>query len=150
MILIAVFAALFLLVFAFKKHTGTAILAAAAGGLANNILNSWITDRLSTILSGIPAELIGNIVCLVFVLVLPLVLLSRSSKGTSRVMRWVESIAFATLIISLLAGPIKYIFMLDSLSTSILGYFVEYAGVLLIVGLVVGYADVLIYKSSGD
>lgn len=150
MIVVVVFAVLFLTFFFMRKHAGPALLAAAAGGLLNGLLNRDLTRFCAEILNGVPQGLISSFICLFFVLVLPMMLYFRGNRGVGKVSRVLQSVALALLIVVLIIDPIEKIFILDEMSKVLVAILADLSKYVIITGIVLAYADILMYKESGD
>lgn len=148
MAIIVTLAALMLIFYLCRRHTGPAHLAIIAGvsvfASFGTVFASFLHEKLFT---DAPIELIENCIYLLLVLAFPLLLYAKSSPGGMfGLLRLVESVFLAIILTSLIAGPLAYFFSFDSLSTEIYGYIKTVEGPIMLAGIISAYIDILFYR----
>lgn len=145
MVIIVALAALFLIFFVLRKHTGPAHLAMIAGlsvyQMFGEGLAHWMHDSF---LSALPEELLKNSVYLALIVVFPLILYLRSGRGgLSGILRIIESLIFAAVMVSLISEPLAYFFPFDSLAAQISSFIKNIEGTIVVIGIITAYFDLL-------
>lgn len=149
MIILGTLVALFLVAFFLKKHVGTAILAAFAGAIVYDLINSFFLTIYKT--THIPLDTIENIAFLALVVVLPLIVYFFSKRSWSPVfLRAINSAVFAITVLSLCSGIIGHLISLDPLSKNVLNFIGQYRAIITIVGIIIAYIDVLLPHKDYD
>ena len=148
MAFIVVLAALTLLFYFIRKHTGPAHLAVIAGVSVYNTFGLQLSEFLhNNILTSLDLKLISACINLLLVLVFPLLLYFKSSRGgLFGILRVVEAVIFAAILASLIAGPLAYFFSFDNFSTEIYGFIKSIEGPIILVGVISAYVDILAYR----
>ena len=84
-----------------------------------------------------------------FVVLFPLLLYFRSGKsGLFGVLRLVENLIFASMLTILASTVLVEYFSFDSTSVELAGWLEGVRGYLMVVGVIMAYVDVLLYRSS--
>jgi len=150
MIIIIALVLLFILFFSLRKHTGPAHLAAIAGVSIYEAFGKELAKNLSSSIHT-QKSLIEVIIFLVLVVVLPLILYFRSSRNySSPFFRIIEALVFSALLVSLSAWCINYFIPFDNLSKNIFSAINSFKGIIMVVGLVFAYFDILFYRNSSS
>ena len=148
MAFIVVLAALTLMFYLVRKHTGPAHLAVIAGVSVFNTFGLQLAKTLhENIFTNADLNLISNCINLLLVLAFPLLLYFKSSRGgLFGILRIIEAVIFAAILASLIAGPLAYFFSFDGLSTEIYGFIKSIEGPIILFGVVSAYVDILVYR----
>lgn len=150
MAFIVVLAALILLFYLIRKHTGPAHLAVIAGVSVYNSFGTQCAEFLhANIFNSLELDLISACINLLLVLAFPLLLYFKSSRGgLFGILRIIEAVVFAAIVASLIAGPLAYFFPFDELSTEIYGFIKSIEGPIILFGVVSAYVDILTYREG--
>lgn len=148
MAFIVVLAALALLFYLVRKHTGPAHLAVIAGVSVNNTFGLQFSEFLhNNVFTTIELDFIVNCVSILLILAFPMLLYLKSSRGgLFGILRIVEAAIFAAIVASLIAGPLAYFFSFDNLSTEIYSFIKSIEGPIILVGVISAYVDILTYR----
>ncbi|MBR3264113.1 hypothetical protein IKF94_02700 [Candidatus Saccharibacteria bacterium] len=148
MILIALLVGLFVLFFVIRHHTGPAHLAMIAGLSVYNMFGASFADWTHKLLTSVPLEIIQAGVYLALILVFPLLLYLRSSRGgLSGILRILEAAAFAILLTALLSSTVAKFFTFDTIAIQISSFIASIEGPLVLVGILSAYFDIMMYRS---
>lgn len=148
MVIIATLIALFLIFFMLKRNVGPTVLAILAGLSVYEMFGVQLAKFATEQISGLPLDLIKNLVYVVFILVFPLLLYVRSSRsGLFGLFRIVESAVIAVLLTALLASTISYFCSFDPLAKDVLSFINNIKGPVLVASIAVAYFDVIMYRS---
>lgn len=151
MIIAAILIVLFALFFLIRKHTGPATLAMLAGYSVFQTFGQQFVDFIKQTInnSAVPDTYIQGGLCVLLVIVFPIILYLRSySGGLFGVLRLLEAIVLAA-IMTLLVAPVitNFDFLsFDELSRQIVDFIKNYEGVIMLVGIITAYFDILMYK----
>lgn len=146
MVIIITLAVLFGLFFVVRKHIGPAHLAVIAGLSVYEAFGEQFAGYIQRLATGVSLELIQNCLFLVFVLAFPLILYLRSYRGgLSGILRVAEAVMFAALLTLLIAPALSFFFSFDGLSHQIVGFIEGYRGIIVLVGVLTAYFDILMY-----
>ena len=149
MILAVVLAALLLLFLLVRHHVGVPFLAMIAGVA---VYEAFGLQFASVIHQWVPAidewwAQLGLYVFFVFIM--PLVLYIRAGKsGLFGVLRIIEAIVFALLLTVLIADPLANLFSFDNTARDVANWIEGIRGVLMVVGVVFAYVDVMLVRSG--
>lgn len=148
MVIIATLVALFLVFFMLRKNIGLTVLAILAGLSVYELFGVNIAEFVhNQILSGVPLELIKNLVYIVFILVFPILLYVRSRRSCLfGIFRLAEAAIIAVLLTSLLASSISYFCSFDPLAKDILAFINNIKGPVLMGSIIAAYLDVILYR----
>ena len=146
MVIIATLVALFLIFFFVRHHTGPAHLAMIAGLSVYEMFGTQFADWIHKLLTGVPLDLIQTGVYIALILLFPVLLYLRSSRGGMfGILRVVEAALFSALLTSLLSATIAKYVTFDSLATQISNFITSIEGTIVLVGIGAAYFDILMY-----
>ncbi|MBO7720351.1 hypothetical protein J6S35_01790 [Candidatus Saccharibacteria bacterium] len=146
MILIGLLVALFVLFFFIRHHTGPAHLAMIAGLSVYNMFGVNFAEWIGKVIDKFPLEVIQSGVFVALILVFPILLYLRSSRGgLFGILRIAEAAIFATLLTALLSTTISQYIGFDSLAVQISNFIKSIEGPLVLVGVLSAYFDLLMY-----
>lgn len=146
MILIGLLVALFVLFFFVRHHTGPAHLAMIAGLSVYNMFGVNFAEWIGKVIDKFPLEVIQSGVFVALILVFPILLYLRSSRGgLFGILRIAEAAIFATLLTALLSTTISQYIGFDSLAVQISNFIKSIEGPLVLVGVLSAYFDLLMY-----
>ena len=146
MILIAVLVALFVVFFFIRHHFGPSLLAVIAGLSVYEMFGVNFADWIHKLLSAIPLEVIQSGLYIALILVFPLLLYVRSSRGGMfGILRIAEAAVLATILAALLSGTIAKYLPFDTISTQISNFITSIKGPLVLVGVLAAYFDIMMY-----
>lgn len=150
MVLAIVLAALFLLFYATRRHIGPAHLAMIAGISVFSTFGVDFTNFIhENLFPGVGTDLIGTIVYLLLVAVFPILLYLRSAAGGFfGLLRIAESAIFAAIMTSLISTQLAYFFPFDSLAVEISGYIDSIKSIIVLIGVIAAYIDLLFYRDK--
>ncbi len=138
--------ALFVLFFFVRHHTGPAHLAMIAGLSVYELFGVQFSEWIHSFATGMPLDLIKTIVYVALILVFPLILYLRSSRGgMSGILRIVEAALFSALLTSLLSATLAKYISFDGLATQISSFISSIGGTIVLVGIASAYFDILLY-----
>ena len=146
MIILITLVALFVLFFFVRHHTGPAHLAMIAGLSVYELFGVQFSEWIHSFATGMPLDLIKTIVYVVLILVSPLILYLRSSRGgMSGILRIAEAALFSALLTSLLSATLAKYISFDGLATQISSFISSIEGTIVLVGIASAYFDILLY-----
>lgn len=146
MILIALLVGLFVLFFFIRHHTGPAHLAMIAGLSVYQMFGTDFAGWIHKAISSFPLEIIQSGVFITLILVFPLLLYLRSSRGGMfGILRIAEAAVFAVLLTALLSTTISQYIGFDQISVQIASFIKSIEGPLVLVGVLTAYFDLLMY-----
>ncbi len=146
MVIIIALAVLFGLFFVVRKHIGPAHLAVIAGLSVYESFGHQFAEYIQRLATDAPIELIENGLFLAFVLAFPLLLYLRSySGGLFGILRLAEAAMFAALLALLIAPALSYFFPFDSLANQIVANIENFRGIIVLLGVLAAYFDILMY-----
>lgn len=146
MILIALLVGLFVLFFFIRHHTGPAHLAMIAGLSVYQMFGTDFAGWIHKAVSNFPLEIIQSGVFIALILVFPLLLYLRSSRGGMfGILRIAEAAVFAALLTALLSTTVSQYIGFDQISVQIAGFIKSVEGPLVLVGVLTAYFDLLMY-----
>ncbi len=149
MVIIIILALLFILFFILRKHAGPAQLAVIAGVCAYDFIGKTIVHGISNVFHSAPKNLLEIIVFLIIVLILPLLLYIRSGHDRIYgVLRILEALTFSVLLTTVCSWCIAYFIPLDGLSKNIVASVSSFKGIIVIVGIVFAYFDIMFCKDK--
>ena len=144
MVIAIVLILLFAAFFAVRKHVGPAVLAAIAGVA---VAEAFAPQILQVVNFGLPAGKAKALVYLVFVVLFPMILYFKSSKGGMfGILRIAEALLLSALTTSLIAGSLAEWFAFDDLSRQILSFINTNLGIIMMAGIGTAYLDILFYR----
>lgn len=146
MIILITLVALFVLFFFVRHHTGPAHLAMIAGLSVYELFGVQFSEWIHSFATGMPLDLIKTIVYVALILVFPLILYLRSSRGgMSGILRIAEAALFSALLTSLLSATLAKYISFDGLATQISSFISSIEGTIVLVGIASAYFDILLY-----
>lgn len=146
MIILITLVALFVLFFFVRHHTGPAHLAMIAGLSVYELFGVQFSEWIHSFATGMPLDLIKAIVYVALILVFPLILYLRSSRGgMSGILRIAEAALFSALLTSLLSATLAKYISFDGLATQISSFISSIEGTIVLVGIASAYFDILLY-----
>ena len=146
MILIGLLVALFVLFFFVRHHTGPAHLAMIAGLSVYNMFGVNFAEWIGKAIDKFPLEVIQSGVFVALILVFPILLYLRSSRGgLFGILRIAEAAVFAILLTALLSTTISQYIGFDNLAVQISNFIKSIEGPLVLVGVLSAYFDLLMY-----
>lgn len=146
MVILIALVAFFAIFFAIHKHVGPAHLAVIAGISVYELLGENLTELIGKIATGYSANLIDALVYIALVAAFPLLLYFRSARGgTHGFLRIAEAAGFAALLALLLAPALSEIFTFDTLAEKLVSTIEPYEGIIVLVGIISAYLDILLY-----
>ena len=147
MVLIALLIALFVLFFFIRHHIGPALLAMIAGLSVYEMFGVDFTKWIHQLLSAIPVEVVQSGVFVALILVFPFLLYLRSSHDSLfGILRIVEAAAIAMLLTVLLSSTIAKYLSFDTIAIQISNFISSIKGILVLVGVLFAYFDILVYR----
>jgi hypothetical protein len=151
MIVIATLIIFFGLFWFVRKHTGPAHLAVIAGLSVYSLLGPQILDLVGHTFADAPIDIIRECLYLALIVFFPLVLYFRSERGGLRgLLRLVDAAIFATLITTLISGVLARFFTFDVWANQIADAISGVEGIIIAVGIVAAYLDILLYRKHDD
>lgn len=149
MVLAVLMATLLLICFTLRRHGGIAFLAALAGMYIHTQFSENFSDFLCNLMPAIDPWWCLRCLNLLFVLVFPMIIYIRASKGgLFGALRWVETFAFTFLITILVAPTLAEIFDFDDLAQTIVQGTAAIQAPMLVLGVILSYIDILIAKKT--
>ena len=147
---LAVTLALFLLVFfLLRRNSGAAVLAMIAGLAVYEMFGLDLAAQIHGWLPDWNQWIIEKVIYFVLILVFPMLLYARTGRGGLKgILRLVHTAAVAIFLTMLLAGPLSEIFNFDELAVDISAQIDSIKGIVIIVGLVGAYLDILFCRSD--
>ena len=146
MILIALLVGLFVLFFFIRHHSGPAHLAMIAGLSVYSMFGVNFADWIHKLLSGFPLEVIQSAIYVALILIFPLLLYLRSSRGgMSGILRIAEAAVFAILLTALLSSTVAKYLSFDAISVQVSNFITSIEGPLVLVGVLTAYFDIMMY-----
>lgn len=150
MIIAILLVALFALFFLVKKHTGPATLAMIAGFSVYQTFGGQFLDMAKKAAGdNLPESYLQAGICILFVMVFPIILYFRSRHGgLFGILRIAEAVVLSA-IMTMLVAPVLTNFdflAFDSLSHQIVDFIKNYEGIIVLVGVVTAYFDILMYR----
>ena len=146
MIILITLVALFVLFFFVRHHTGPAHLAMIAGLSVYQLFGVQFSEWIHSFATGMPLDLIKTIVYVMLILVFPLILYLRSSRGgMSGILRIAEAALFSALLTSLLSATLAKYISFDGLATQISSFITSIEGTIVLIGIASAYCDILLY-----
>ena len=147
MVLIALLIALFVLFFFIRHHIGPALLAMIAGLSVYEMFGVDFAKWIHQLLSAIPVEVVQSGVFVALILVFPFLLYLRSSHDSLfGILRIVEAAAIAMLLTVLLSSTIAKYLSFDTIAIQISNFISSIKGILVLVGVLFAYFDILVYR----
>ena len=148
MLIISIFALLFVNFFFFRKPFGAAGLASAAGLLLYSYLKTPLTDQLLKFSSSFPRGLIEIIIFLVLVIALPLFLYFFSNRNKlNGIGKILEALVFASFLTSVSIWCITYFLPADPLSNQIIHFITEFKPVIISINVIFAYFSLLFHRN---
>ncbi|MBQ3469368.1 hypothetical protein IJH16_00100 [Candidatus Saccharibacteria bacterium] len=146
MVIIATLIILFLIFFFVRHHTGPAHLAMIAGLSVYQMFGTNFSDWLHKLFDQIPLDIIQTGVYIALILLFPLLLYFRSSRGGMfGILRIAEAALFSVLLTSLLSATIAKYITFDGLATQISSFISSIEGSVVLVGIIAAYLDIMLY-----
>ncbi|MBR3135067.1 hypothetical protein IKG54_00675 [Candidatus Saccharibacteria bacterium] len=150
MIIAILLVALFALFFLVRKHTGPATLAMLAGVSVYQTFGGQFLDMAKKVAGDhLPESYLQAGICILFVMVFPIILYFRSRHGGLFGILRIAEAAILSAIMTLLVAPVLTNFdflSFDSLSHQIVDYIKNYEGIIVLVGIITAYFDILMYR----
>lgn len=149
MILAVVLAALLLLFLLVRNHVGVPFLAMIAGVSVYEAFGVQFAETINQWIPAIDPWWARLGLYLFFVFAMPLILYLRSGKsGLFGVPRIIEAVIFALLLTILIADPLASLFSFDNYARDIANWIEGIRGIIMIVGVIFAYVDVLFFRSG--
>ena len=149
MVIIATLIILFLAFFFVRHHTGPSHLAMIAGLSVYQMFGTQFAEWLHNIASNIPLDILETCIYVALILVFPLLLYFRSSRGGMfGILRVAEALLFSALLTSLLSATIAKYVTFDGLATQISSFISSIEGTIVVSGIISAYFDILMYRSE--
>lgn len=149
MVLIILLVALFVLFFFIRHHVGPTLLAVIAGLSVYEMFGVDFADWIHKALTSIPIEIIQSGVYIALILIFPLLLYLRSSHDSLfGILRIVEAAVIATLLTVLLSSTVAKYLSFDTIAVQISNFINNIKGILVLVGVLFAYFDILMYRSK--
>ncbi|MBR5408430.1 hypothetical protein IK112_00585 [Candidatus Saccharibacteria bacterium] len=146
MVIIATLIILFLIFFFVRHHTGPAHLAMIAGLSVYQMFGTNFSDWLHKLFDQIPLDIIQTGVYIALILLFPLLLYFRSSRGGMfGILRIAEAALFSVLLTFLLSATIAKYITFDGLATQISSFISSIEGSVVLVGIIAAYLDIMLY-----
>lgn len=146
MVILAVLAALFLIFYFVRHHTGPAHLAMIAGLSVYEMFGKQFAEFISKNIPQISIEYAEAGILIALILVFPLLLYLHSSRGgLFGILRIAEAGIFAALLTSLLAPTIASYVPFDTIGTEITNFLSSIEGPIVLIGVLSAYLDILLY-----
>lgn len=150
MVIAGLLAILFALFFLVRKHTGPATLAMLAGVSVYQAFSGQFVEMVKHVFGGgIPEAYVQGGLCVALVVLFPILLYMRSySGGLFGVLRILEAAVLAALMALLVAPVVTSMDFLafDGLSRQIVDAIKNYEGIIMLVGVLTAYFDILMYR----
>lgn len=147
MVLTVLLVALFAIFFLLKRRIGVSLLAAIAGVSVYDMFGKEVSKFLAQAIHHAPKDLISAAIFFAFVLIFPLVIYFRSSKGgLFGVFRIVAAALFATIITSICASRVVTYFPADTISNQVIQFIEQFKGLILACSIAAAYIDILLYR----
>lgn len=148
MVIIVALAFFLLLFFIMKRQVGPAMLAMIAGLSVYALFGADLASFIHGLIDNANLNLIKNLIYVVLVIVFPLLLYIRSNRGGLHgIFRLAESVAFALLLTSLIAGILSEFLPFDTLSRDISSFIESIKGYVVAAGVLLAYLDILFYRT---
>ena len=149
MALAIILVALIVLFILLRHHVGVPFLSMIAGVAVYDAFGASFAATVAQWIPAIDEGLASQIIYGVLVAGVPLVLYFRVGRsGLFGLLRIIESIILALLMVVLMSGIISTYFPLDKYSSEILGWINGVRGFLMMGGVIMAYVDVFFYHSS--
>ena len=149
MVLVVTLAILLLVFFLLRKNSGAAVLAMIAGLATYNMFGLDLAAQIHGWIPDWNQWVIEKVIYFVLVLGFPLLLYTRTGRGGLHgILRLVHTIVVAIFLTALLAEPLSEIFAFDDLSSDIAAWISGVQGIVVIVGLIGAYLDILFCRSE--
>ena len=149
MIIAVVLAALLLLFILVRHNVGLPFLAMIAGVVVYEAWGSSAVSIVTSIFPGADPKLLHLALYALLVLAFPLLLYMRAGKsGLFGIIRIIESVVFAVVLVILLANPLATIFSFDNWAYEIAQWLENVRGIAMAVGIIFAYVDVFLYHSG--
>lgn len=147
MVLTILLIALFAIFFLLKRRIGVSLLAVIAGVSVYDMFGKEVSKFFSQAIQQAPKDLISTSIFLAFVLIFPLVIYFRSSKGgLFGIFRIVAAALFAAIITSICASHVITYFPADTISNQVIHFIEQFKGLILACGIAAAYVDILLYR----
>ena len=145
MILLLILAALFALFFLLRRRPGPAFLAVIAGLSVYSLFGESFAHFLHGGLSAIPENLFQTIIYIALVVLFPMLPYLRSSGGgLFGPLRIICALGLSVFITCLIAPMIAQFITFDELSVNVSNFISQNEGIIVLIGIVSAYLDILI------
>ena len=149
MVLVVTLAVLLLVFFIMRRNSGAAVLAMIAGLAVYNMFGLDLAAQINSWFPDWNLWIIEKAVYFVLVLGFPLLLYTRTGRGGLHgILRLANTIIVAIFLTALLAEPLSEIFSFDDLSRDIATWISSVQGLVVVVGLIGAYLDILFCSSE--
>ena len=147
---LAVTLAIFLLMFfLLRKNSGAAVLAMIAGLAVYEMFGLDLAAQIFVWFPDWNQWIIEKVIYFVLILGFPLLLYARTGRGGLHgLLRLVHTIVVAIFLTALLAQPLSEIFAFDDLARDIAAWIDSVLGIVIVVGLIGAYLDILFCRSE--
>jgi len=147
MIVGSVLVILFALFFFVRKNAGPTFLAIIAGLSVYSLFHQMFTDFIVSIFPAAPANLVNQCLYIAFILIFPLILYFRSSRGNiAGLFRLINAGVLAILLTSLLSDSLATYFAFDVIARDIADFVEKAKGIVVLVGVIFAYIEILFYR----
>ena len=144
MVIIAILIALFILFFFVRRHTGPAIFAIIAGLSVYEMFGVDFVKWTHNALNQVPVDIIGAVIYVLLILIMPLLLYVRSSRGGLHgILKFLQAGVIAILLATLLLPIVNKYCGFDTISTGIGNFITSIKGIILLASIGFAYFDVL-------
>lgn len=150
MVIVVTLAILLLVFFLLRRNSGAALLAMIAGLAVYELfgldlaaqVHSWMPDWNQWVLE--------KIIYFLLILVFPMFIYSRSGRGgfLHGILRLVHTVVLSLFLTALLTQPLSEIFDFDDLASDIATWIASFQGLIVIIGLIGAYLDILFFRSE--
>ncbi|MCL1840009.1 hypothetical protein FWF89_03410 [Candidatus Saccharibacteria bacterium] len=149
MVIIVTLALLLLIFFLLRRNSGAALLAMIAGLAVYEMFGLDLAAQIHSWMPDWNQWVIEKVVYFVLILGFPMLLYTRTGRGGLHgILRLVHTIAVSIFLTMLLAGPLSEIFDFDDLSRDIANWIDSVRGIVIVIGLIGAYLDILFCRSE--
>lgn len=149
MVLAGILAVLVVAFVLIRHHVGIPFIAMIAGVAVYEAFGETFAGWISQWIPAIDFWWSSRIIYILFVAIAPLILYLRTGKsGLFGIMRIIESIVFALLLVVLIAGPVSDFVAFDALAHEITGWISGVRTPLMIIGVIMAYVDIFFFHAN--
>jgi hypothetical protein len=149
MVIIVTLALLLLAFFFLRKSSSAALLAMIAGLAVFEMFGLDLANQIQIWFPEWDLWIIEKVIYFALILVFPMILYARSGRGGLHgILRLAHTAVIALFLTALLAQPLSEIFAFDDLSRDVATWIGSIQGIVVIVGLIGAYLDILLGRSA--